>query len=275
MTKRARGPFRCLHCAKEYFTRRSPGEGEKYCSRACAFSGRRNEQRGAVRFCPVYFRGCAHCADLFTARFVHQIVCGPRCRTAYAGSYGKRVDTRNRAPRLCKECGAAFSPRYGDKHRAFCSDQCSYRWNMRIDLGRLDAQRPRFARLRKLRLRGGAAIDPVRIFERDGWRCGVCGGLVDKDAEVPDHAAPTIDHRVPLAAGGAHVEGNVQCAHFICNVRKATKPPIGGLQSFGPRDLDRPWPSACSTALSMGGGVNDLSLMSHGQTNQTNRTEGS
>ena len=32
-----RGPFVCQNCHIAYFTKRRPGEGEKFCSRDCAF----------------------------------------------------------------------------------------------------------------------------------------------------------------------------------------------------------------------------------------------
>lgn len=31
----------------------------------------------------------------------------------------------------------------------------------------------------------------------------------------------TLDHIIPLAAGGAHTYANVQLAHFLCNSRKS------------------------------------------------------
>lgn len=37
---------------------------------------------------------------------------------------------------------------------------------------------------------------------------------------VPHPKAPTIDHVLPLAAGGDDVRANVQLAHFECNWKK-------------------------------------------------------
>jgi 5-methylcytosine-specific restriction endonuclease McrA len=66
----------------------------------------------------------------------------------------------------------------------------------------------------------GAEVDAVsrwRIHERDGWTCHICGDPVDRDAVVPDLAAPVLDHVVPLARGGSHSEANLKTAHFYCN----------------------------------------------------------
>lgn len=237
---KARGPFTCLHCGFGYLTRRPPGEGEKYCSRECAFKGRKNEQRGAPRLSPVYFPRCVQCQRLFTARTKAASVCGSTCRQAANRSSARasyqRRDVRDREPRKCWHCGGTFSPVYGDKHRVFCANECQQRWTQAQSLARLNTPEARawHRRLRKRRL-GGKEIEPVVIFARDGWRCGICGDPVNRHATVPEHDAPTIDHVMPLALGGAHVEGNVQCAHFICNVRKAATLPIarGGSDLYG------------------------------------------
>lgn len=34
--------------------------------------------------------------------------------------------------------------------------------------------------------------------------------------------APSLDHKVPLSRGGAHVESNCALAHRICNIRKGS-----------------------------------------------------
>lgn len=71
-----------------------------------------------------------------------------------------------------------------------------------------------------------------RIAERDGWRCKICGKQVNKRAKVPHPSAPTLDHIVPLAAGGRHEPTNVQLAHFRCNrIKNATG--SGQLLLFG------------------------------------------
>jgi 5-methylcytosine-specific restriction endonuclease McrA len=36
--------------------------------------------------------------------------------------------------------------------------------------------------------------------------------------------SPSLDHVIPLAMGGDHVEENLQCAHLICNSTKAANP---------------------------------------------------
>lgn len=62
-----------------------------------------------------------------------------------------------------------------------------------------------------------------RVFERDKWRCHICRKKVKQDAVVPHPLAPTIDHLVPLAAGGTHEPANVATACFKCNHTKGPR----------------------------------------------------
>lgn len=83
----------------------------------------------------------------------------------------------------------------------------------------------RDARRRALK-RGAATGEPVifeEIAERDDWKCHICGDLVDRDAHWPDPLSPSLDHVVPLVAGGAHDPSNVSLAHLSCNVAKGAR----------------------------------------------------
>ena len=67
------------------------------------------------------------------------------------------------------------------------------------------------------------AYEPInkrRVYERDGWRCGICGGKVNKRLGYPHPRSASLDHIVPMRKGGEHVYANVQCAHLICNQSK-------------------------------------------------------
>lgn len=109
----------------------------------------------------------------------------------------------------CDECGEYFV-RHGVAS-AFCSTSCS------------SAARRR----RRRALKHGMKVTPARKFrihERDNWTCHICGDPVNRDAKVPELDAPTLDHVIALAAGGAHDESNLKTAHFYCNSVKRDLP---------------------------------------------------
>jgi 5-methylcytosine-specific restriction endonuclease McrA len=79
--------------------------------------------------------------------------------------------------------------------------------------------------LRRAR-RIGATVEPVsprEIFVRDCWICQICIEPIDPGAPYPDPMSASVDHRLPLARGGAHSRDNCQAAHLICNLRKHDK----------------------------------------------------
>lgn len=115
----------------------------------------------------------------------------------------------------CKICGTIVVTNYGG---TCCSKVCS---NANKKRRNSDKHKRRRARLR------GSQVDRIRshdIYQRDNWQCGLCGKTVD-----PNHQdkmqRESLDHIVPLAAGGTHTADNLQLAHRICNSIKRDLPP--------------------------------------------------
>ncbi|WP_420094358.1 HNH endonuclease [Mycobacteroides abscessus] len=63
-------------------------------------------------------------------------------------------------------------------------------------------------------------INPRTIFVRDKWKCGLCGKRVNRNLSYPDPMSASIDHMIPISAGGPHAPANVQCSHLACNIAK-------------------------------------------------------
>lgn len=61
------------------------------------------------------------------------------------------------------------------------------------------------------------------IGDRDGWICGLCEEAVDQDLRYPDPMSGSLDHRVPIVAGGRHTRDNLQLAHLGCNLSKGAR----------------------------------------------------
>jgi 5-methylcytosine-specific restriction endonuclease McrA len=64
-------------------------------------------------------------------------------------------------------------------------------------------------------------FDPLEVYKRDGWLCGICGAEVDPAVLHPDPMSASLDHVVPLSKGGDHTRENSVLAHLICNIRKS------------------------------------------------------
>jgi 5-methylcytosine-specific restriction endonuclease McrA len=88
-----------------------------------------------------------------------------------------------------------------------------------------DMRRKRRARLRAVRVE---PVNSVKVYERDRWRCGLCGKQVNKRLEYPHPMSASLDHVIPLSLGGEHSMANVQLAHLSCNVEKSN----GGWQQL-------------------------------------------
>jgi 5-methylcytosine-specific restriction endonuclease McrA len=46
---------------------------------------------------------------------------------------------------------------------------------------------------------------------------------VDRELRWPDPDSGSLDHVIPLIAGGEHSRENTQLAHWLCNVRKGAR----------------------------------------------------
>lgn len=205
-----------------------PREGNR-ATGLCAMH--RSRQRRGIPDCAI--EGCARRAVRGVLCRPHRLgskltacgICGGRHRTALLHSKNGKPYWSGYAPRsheaTCAVCGATFATKQGNAK--WCSDACKRRAPEVRD------QRRHAKHARKARLRGGGVevVYRTRVFERDGWRCQLCGRLVARARVVPHPLAPTLDHIVPLAAGGEHSYRNVQLAHFICNRTKSDR---GGAQ---------------------------------------------
>lgn len=61
------------------------------------------------------------------------------------------------------------------------------------------------------------------VFARDNGRCYLCGETCSPlGAAHADCKRPTIDHVMPLSAGGLHAMANCRLACFRCNRHKST-----------------------------------------------------
>ncbi len=113
--------------------------------------------------------------------------------------------------RICVHCDKQFDAyRPRGKLPNYCSKRCENR----------AAEHRRRAR----KLKAFIEVVSVKKLARwQNWKCHLCGGLIDKNAKVPDNNALTLEHLIPLSKGGEHSYRNCVAAHFYCNSKKSDR----------------------------------------------------
>jgi hypothetical protein len=230
-----RHEFVCKHCGKTYRT--AYANRNQYCSNECRFNAwhdkalrhKADREAGVGSFCKVYFINCIECGKLFSAHTKAKAICGTECQTAInRRAYGARNEHKHEPiTATCARCGRKFAYLRFNRTRLYCSKECNRRANEEADPERYaDIRAKARHKRRALQESNGPvdAINPRHVFERDGWRCGICGRKVNPGLKFPHPRSPSLDHIIALAAGGSHTWDNLQCAHFICNSMKRDLP---------------------------------------------------
>lgn len=225
--------FICLQCNKEYVNkRRHKNEGNKYCSRTCSDAARDNAKALLPRSL-VYFPVCQVCNQTFTSRRLRKC-CSIDCGREHAKrrNYDSNKAKKPLNSRACKCCATVFIPEYGCHRRDYCSSACLKKHSRMIGKA-----------VRRARIKGGIAesVDPYKVFDRDGWRCQICGKDTPRKHRGTCKAnAPELDHRTPLSKGGNHTYMNTQCACRECNQDKGCKTEAGQYPLFNHNDTHAP-----------------------------------
>lgn len=198
--------FTCIVCSQTFGTVKEGGA--KYCSKECEGAAKRTRyyRGGGANKGPrtrIRYWVCDNCDRIHVLRPGDQ----PHCQRCPRADNLRRVWIMG----TCRRCGAPFTTRDNRGSACFCSGACA----------RNDAKARRRARL------AGAETAPysrIGVFTRDGWECHLCGGPLDSDLAGTSHRlAPTIDHVIPLALGGADTPENVRAAHRFCNSLKGAR----------------------------------------------------
>ncbi len=220
----------CRKCGIDYVNKRRDGSGGKYCSRACAYADIQNwlsPERGiekAAPFSAVYFKTCTECGESWTSKHDRGIYCSVKCRLENYKSK-KHSDCKSK---VCSVCGGEFTPNH--HLETACSKGCIQ--NRKRQQKKATGSKTHRKRARK----HGAVYQPVnvlRVMERDGWICQICGKPTPKDRRGKRYSnSPELDHRIPFALGGSHTYDNVQCACRSCNNIKGGTKIVGQIGLF-------------------------------------------
>lgn len=210
------GPFTCLHCGKEYHAKAV--DRNKYCGRECAFEGQRVSRAIAKAE-----RDVPRLLAIERNRLIRRMLCLMR-GLARERQANQLKYTKATTP--CAVCGGPCGYTFG-RARKYCSHACLAKSPAYIKAKRVY----RSQRRAKERGRYADDIDPIKVFERDSWRCHICAKkLKPSDRGTYKPVAPELDHIIALADGGTHTHGNVACSCRACNLAK-------GSMSFGQLSL--------------------------------------
>ena len=222
--------FYCVECG-EQIERKGRSGRPRYCPTHREEAGRRAARRAELkrqgkRRTPskgprATVTHCFYCGGKFAkprGKCQHPARCR-RCRLDYVNGQ-QRAKRHRKATTACMDCGATVpQKRKGPKDTRCAGCRASRRREQQRIIARV------YYHVRRARKRGSLAekFHAAEIFDRDGWRCGICGRRIRAELRHPHPMSASIDHKVPLAAGGEHTRRNVQAAHLRCNVRKRDK----------------------------------------------------
>jgi 5-methylcytosine-specific restriction endonuclease McrA len=209
----------CEQCSKSFVMRNPSGKARKglvvegrFCSRACGKAFR------AANPSPKHQAAAAARSEAANARAEQRargkaIAAEARAQAAIAAKA-----TASLPARRCPECDEMFDPNLaiGRKPR-FCGKKCSKAHNGRI------ARHTK--RLRLKTIAKYEPVNPMKVFERDGWKCHLCRKKTPRKLRgTTDPRAPEMDHIMPLSKGGDHTYANVACSCRACNQAKSNTP---------------------------------------------------
>lgn len=134
-----------------------------------------------------------------------------------AGKYAessRQARARNRVTSTiqCRYCKTEIVV-VGTQVRVICRDnpECVYHYNR---------DKTSLTLARSWGVEIGESFSYLDVLARDEWTCGICAEPIDPELRFPKAGAATVDHIIPLSAGGAHSLENAQAAHYTCNCQK-------------------------------------------------------
>lgn len=207
---------RCAYCATWFNAHRASARtrrkfNDQYrrcCSRSCAVRLSAVERNPSSPW-PNPAKVCSPCAwcgrptptprNIYCSRACNEIAVDPRRKRSTPVGYAD-----------CRECGALYITRsVGGPAKKYCSDAC------------LDRSYHRTRRHRERAVGVRSSDFTLReVADRDGWRCHLCGKAVPDRPSKSRPLDATLDHLIPISAGGPHTLDNVALAHHQCNSQR-------------------------------------------------------
>lgn len=201
--------MRCVECGAT-FTPRQGGKTQRFCSKSCRLtwsSAHRWDSRRRKT------GPCVVCLSNTTSRNGVALCDNSECKSLRVLAVRRLTQTGEVSTKIayytCDNCAELFVGKVR-ANRKYCTRGCAARAAKRNGKHR-----------RRAATRDGDFITISRLGARDNWVCHICGKRI-KLRSGGAAMAPSIDHLIPIAAGGPHVWANVAIAHKRCNSRRRT-----------------------------------------------------
>lgn len=215
----------CECCGKEFQPKRN--RYSRFCSIVCKtkyiVSLRWAKTERKPKVAPREFADCAVCGKKCKSRLAKY--CSDECLVISRRQRQVEKDRAGYVPKklTCQYCHKEFEREYRGR-RSFCSGACAKKAEQAQK--NLTGSGDHRARVLLRRFYGKLdssiyePIKPIKVYERDNYKCWICGTkLEEKFLPLKDNS-PTIDHKKPLAKGGTHTYNNVGACCFKCNSGK-------------------------------------------------------
>jgi hypothetical protein len=251
----------CRYCGEEFLPTNKRGPKPSFCSDLCAGrSFRAGLRANRVTIHVDEYIKCGVCCIVFSRRKTRGAkpkYCSEKCRRIADNSSYKKVETRKEAEpkeKNCVNCGELFVDASRALNRKYCGEcvftrDClgcgvemildpmlkNHREKKVCSKGCGNTLRKIYtdkqarwrasSHKRRVKIRGAEyeRFDIIKVFERDSWRCHICGVKTLKSKRGTRHPkAPELDHIVTLKEGGHHKISNVACACCKCNNTKGS-----------------------------------------------------
>lgn len=225
----------CIGCGNAIYCRK-----RKYCTKDCRLENTYSHR-------PILVKRCEWCWRQFETRSKRIRCCSANCGQKLRWN----ADGVDRRLKTCEYCGEQFKLSNGSRRAGrFCSRGCAFKCRANREMlmpchscgkqfmcgggGRPkwcevcssnQRKQQKAANLKRCALRRGASFSETftreEIFDRDGWRCCICGKKIRMGISIHHKLSPELDHIIPVSKGGPHTKENVQCVHRICNLLKS------------------------------------------------------
>lgn len=240
----------CATCGDRFSFGAGRGQARRYCEPSCYPRPKRPTKACDVQGCsnPARSNTSPHCERHYyqvrrtgflllteAERYDSCQYCGVAtngrkfCSSRCASRRRRGIPTTAR----CAWCQKEFDPFW---KAITCSEKCRVLWKRKrstLYYAKRMADDPAFvlkvrsreyARKARKRVAFIEDVDRDAVMDRDRWRCHLCGQPIPKSAKWPNPKFGTLDHVLPLSAGGAHSYANVKAAHLSCNCSKGARP---------------------------------------------------